>query len=79
MVINSAASIEQLLHSPSITTALLPLIGYNRASDLARLMKTESITVGEANARLKLVDPEMLNEILKPENLLKMGYTIGEQ
>ncbi len=79
LVINSAASIEQLLHSPSITAALLPLIGYNRASDLARLMKTESITVGEANARLKLVDPEILNEILKPENLLKMGYTIGEQ
>ncbi|MCX6286155.1 MAG: lyase family protein [Bacteroidetes bacterium] len=76
LVINSEISHEQLMHSPSITTALLPFIGYNKASDLARLMKAEHLSVFEANDRLKLVDPGQLAETLKAENLLKMGYTI---
>ena len=64
------------MRSPSVTTALLPLTGYHKATELARLMKSEHLSVTEANERLKLVDPERLGEILKPENLLKLGYTL---
>ena len=76
LIVNKEVSHEQLMRSPSITTALLPVIGYNKASELARLMKSENLSVISANDRLKLVEPERLVEILKPENLLKMGYTL---
>jgi aspartate ammonia-lyase len=76
LTINTAVSHEQLMRSPSVTTALLPLIGYNKAAELARLMKADKLSVSEANEKLGLVDPALLEELLKPENLLKMGYTI---
>ncbi len=78
LVIHSDVSQDQLMRSPSITTALLPLLGYNKASELARLMKSENLAVAEANDRLKLVDPDRLKEVLKPENLLKLGYLISD-
>ena len=76
LLVNTAVSHEQLMKSPSITTALLPLIGYNKAAELARLMKSENLSVSGANNKLGLVEPEKLEALLKPENLLKMGYTI---
>ena len=41
-------------------------------------MKKDSINVFEANCILKLVDEAKLKEILKPENLLKTGYSIND-
>ena len=76
LIIHTAVSHEQLMRSPTITTALLPLTGYHKATELAKLMKSEHLSVTEANERLKLVDPDLLMEILKPENLLKLGYTL---
>jgi len=78
LVIHSDVSQDQLMRSPSITTALLPLLGYKKASELAWLMKSDNLTVAEANDRLKLVEPERLLEALKPENLLKLGYLISD-
>ena len=78
LLIHAAVSHELLMRSPSITTALLPLIGYNKASELARLMKAENLSVMDANQRLRLVDPVQLEEVLKPENLLKMGYSVDD-
>jgi len=77
LTINSGASLEQLLRSPSVTTALLPLTGYNKASEIARLMQKENISIYEANEKLGLVPGEQLEQLLKPENLLKLGYTLG--
>ncbi len=78
LVINRETSLERLMQSPSITTALVPVIGYNKSSQIARLMKAERLSVIEANDRLKLIDPASLMELLKPENLLQLGYTIGD-
>lgn len=77
LMINVSASREEVLKSPSLATALLPQIGYHRAEELARLMKSGRIDIYQANAKLKLIEPEDLDEILKPENLLQLGYTIS--
>jgi fumarate hydratase class II len=66
------------MKSPSVTTALIPLCGYNKASELARLMKEYGITITEANNRLKVVDGERLKKILEPGNLLKQGFSLDE-
>lgn len=69
---------RQLLSNPSITTALLPFIGFNKAAIIANEMRQSKIDIFEANANLKLIDEERLQEIIKPENLLKLGYSLRE-
>jgi fumarate hydratase class II len=69
---------EKLFRSSVLTTALVPFIGYNKASELAKIMKKKGIDIFAANNELKLISQEKLKTLLKPENLLKMGYTLDE-
>jgi aspartate ammonia-lyase len=74
--IDSAISEVKVMSSPAITTALLPFIGYNKAAEMAALMKDSGLTVFEANGKLNYIDSEKLKEILKPENLVQGGYRL---
>ncbi|MCX6266695.1 MAG: lyase family protein [Bacteroidetes bacterium] len=78
LLVFSEQSRELLFRSPSITTALLPALGYHKASELAKFMKTNGIDVFEANRNLKLLTEEKLEKLLLPENLLKLGFTASE-
>jgi len=78
MTLHPAVSLRNLMMSPSVTTALLPYIGYNKASELAREMKEKGISIEEANARLGLIEPEKLRNILTPSNLLKEGFILKD-
>jgi aspartate ammonia-lyase len=78
LTVNTRAGEERLLHSPSLTTALLPWIGYHKAAELAKEMKASGSAIYEANKKLGLMDEAKLREILKPENLVKLGYTLGD-
>jgi aspartate ammonia-lyase len=69
---------EQLFRNPSISTALLPYIGFNKAAILATEMKSKGINIFEANENLKLVEDTKLKEIVKPENLLKLGFSLKD-
>lgn len=63
-------------YSPSITTALSPTIGYHKAGELARLMQLEKCSVFEANEKLRLVDEDVLEELMLPQNLMKLGFSL---
>ncbi|MCX6244024.1 MAG: lyase family protein [Bacteroidetes bacterium] len=78
LTINAKTGEEKLFRSPVITTALVPFIGYNKASELAKRMKSDGIDIFAANKILQLVSEEKLGTILKPENLLKLGYTMDD-
>jgi aspartate ammonia-lyase len=78
LIVNSKNAEEKLFHSPLITTALVPYIGYHKASELAVLMKKESIDIFEANKKLNFLDIKKLESLLKPEQLLKEGFTIED-
>jgi aspartate ammonia-lyase len=67
-----------LYNNPSITTALLPFVGFNKAAILANEMRQSKIDIFEANKKLKLLDEDKLQEIVKPDNLLKLGYSLRE-
>jgi aspartate ammonia-lyase len=66
------------MQSPAITTALIPYIGYNRASEIAKEMKSRGINILEANREMKFIDPDKLENILQPGNLLKLGYSLED-
>lgn len=74
----SETAYNNLINSPALTTALLPYIGYNKASVLASEMKTKRIDLFEANKNLMLIDEQKLAGIIRPENLLKEGFSIKD-
>jgi aspartate ammonia-lyase len=76
--INTELSLKRLLESPSISTALLPYIGYEKAGLLAKEMKVSGLDIFNANKKLNLISEEKLVEILKPENLIKEGFSIKD-
>jgi aspartate ammonia-lyase len=69
---------EKLFRSPALITALVPYIGYNKASELAKTMKLKGLDIFAANEELKMISNEKLKTLLKAENLLKLGYTLEE-
>ena len=76
--INSETALEKLLMSTSVSTALIPAIGYNKASEIAKYMKTNKCSILDANNKLNFIANEKLKKFLKPENLLNQGYRIQD-
>lgn len=76
--VNVDNALEKLIHSPAITTALLPYVGYNKAAELGQLMSQKTLTIFEANDELNFIEKDKLDELLKPENLLKEGFSIKD-
>jgi len=76
--IESGYAGEQVLASPAVATALLPYIGYKKATAMSRLMKEERLNIFAANDKLGYLDPQKLREILRPENLVQEGYRLKD-
>ncbi|MFO7622186.1 MAG: lyase family protein [Bacteroidales bacterium] len=78
LIINESSGSWSLLHSPAITTALIPYIGYHQSARLSGLMKEKNHDIFEANRILKIIDEERLRDIIKPGNLLKLGFSLDD-
>ncbi len=78
LTINESAAYNALMYSPSVTTALSPHIGYNKAAELASLMKEKNLDIFEANKVLKYIEATKLEIILQPGNLLKLGFSLDD-
>lgn len=78
LTVHAERSGEHLLHSASLATALLPYIGYHKATLLATEMKQKGLSITEANEKLGLLDPARLLDIISPASLLKKGYTLSD-
>jgi len=78
LVVNEGLGSERLFRSPAITTALSPYIGYHKAALLSKEMKQSNCNVFEANLNLQMMDEQKIHAILKPENLLKTGFSMDD-
>jgi aspartate ammonia-lyase len=78
LAINEVSGYNALIHSPSVTTALIPYIGYHKAADIAQLMKERQIDIFKANSILNSLDDSKLKSILQPGNLLKLGFSLDD-
>ncbi len=78
ITLNKQNNRDTIFMNPSITTALSPYIGYNKASKLAKLMNEKKLSILEANQELTLIDNKFLKELLKPEQLLRLGYRLKD-
>jgi aspartate ammonia-lyase len=69
-------SYKKMLMLPSVSTVLVPYIGYNKASETAHYMKNNKCSIKEAVKALGFYDDEDLNEVLKPGRLISLGFSI---
>jgi len=76
--INQNLSSEKLYQSPIIVTALVPYIGYHKASELANVMRMKTWNIFQANDKLNFIEKSKLISILSPSNLLKAGYSVDD-
>jgi len=76
--VDEEAARQRLYRSPSVTTALSPVIGYHGATELARAMKEESLSVFEANERTGTLEKGKLEMLMEPAQLLKKGFTVND-
>jgi aspartate ammonia-lyase len=76
--IDTGVSEARVMSSPSVTTALLPFIGYRKAAEMASFMKEHGMNIFEANEKLVFLSKEKLKEIMKPENLVQGGYLLKD-
>lgn len=76
--IDREKSYNSLIRNASLTTALIPVIGYHKASEIALYMKEKNCDIFEANRILGIVDEIRLNKLLQPVNLIKLGYSLED-
>jgi len=69
---------KKLFRSPAVTTALSPLIGYNRAGELAKKMKENGADIFTANEELGMIEAEKLKKLMEADQLLKKGFTVDD-
>jgi aspartate ammonia-lyase len=62
-----------LEQSFSTLTALTPHIGYEAATEVARMALLENLSVRQAVLKLGLMDEEKLDKVLRPYELTKPG------
>ena len=77
LTVNVAVAKKRLFSHPSITTALIPYIGYHKATVMSQYIKKGS-TVFEANQALSFLDEQRLQAILTSESLTKEGFTLDD-
>ncbi len=68
----------KLFRSPSLTTVLVPVIGYHQASELAGYMKQHCADIFKANRATGFLPDDKLQNLIRPENLLKLGFTLSD-
>ncbi len=78
LVIYPDSGTGSLMKSPSVTTALIPVIGYHKASLLAKTMREEPCDIFTANSKLHMLGEEKLRQLLTSENLLKLGFVLSD-
>lgn len=78
LTIDTDKALQRLYTSPSLTTVLIPYAGYHKAALVARIMKEEGLDIIAANRQAGVVAEEILLMALKPENLLRLGYSVTE-
>jgi fumarate hydratase class II len=59
-----------LNNSLMLVTALAPEIGYAKAAEMAKLAHKKGISLTEANAILKYIEPQKMKSLLDPSKMV---------
>lgn len=73
---NEAQCRKNVLNSTALITAVLPIIGYEKASEIVKKAQVEEISFREAILKSGLVNEQELNDLVSPESVCKLGFNI---
>jgi len=77
-IVKKDAETDAIYTNPSVATALIPYIGYHNATELALCMKKNKLTIFQANDLEKRISSEQLESLMKPEALVRQGYSLND-
>jgi aspartate ammonia-lyase len=70
---NEAVCKRNVENSTATITALIPLIGYEKASMIAKMAKDECLSIKEAAIKSSLISDSEFNELITPEAVCRLG------
>jgi len=65
---------RNVLNSTALITAIIPVIGYEKASEIVKTAREEQITVKQAILNSNLVNEQNLDELISPEVVCRLGF-----
>jgi len=65
---------ENVHNSTALITSVIPVIGYEKASEIVKNAKTQHISVWKAIVQSGLINMHELNELTSPEAVCRLGY-----
>lgn len=65
---------KNVLNSTGLITALIPVIGYEKASEIVKKAKEEQISFRDTILKSGVVNDQELNELISPEAVCRLGY-----
>jgi len=65
---------NNILNSTALITAVIPVIGYENASEIAKKAKEDQITIRQAILNSNLMDEQTLIELISPESVCRLGF-----
>jgi len=64
---------ENVLNSTALITAIIPLIGYEKASELVKKAKEEKLSIRNAILNSGMINNQELNDLISPETVCRLG------
>ncbi len=78
LIVNEQVAAKNLYQSPSVCTALLPVIGYHKATLLAKTMRENHCTIFKANELNPVIENQKLTQFMEPGMLLQKGFSVKD-
>jgi len=66
---------RNVLNSTALITAVIPIIGYEKASEIAKTANEEQITIKQAILNSNLINEQTINELISPEAVCRLGFS----
>ncbi len=73
ITVNELVCRQNTENSTAVITALIPKVGYNKASEILQMVKTESISIKEAVVKSGYITELEFNELISPEAVCRLG------
>lgn len=70
---------RQVDNSTALVTALLPVIGYEKATELIQEAKSRNRTIRQSAIDMKLVTEDEFNHLISPECVTRLGFALNEE
>ncbi|MFA5327971.1 MAG: aspartate ammonia-lyase [Prolixibacteraceae bacterium] len=64
---------KNVLNSTAVITAIIPVVGYEKASELAKIVRRDHLSAQQVILKSGLVNELQLNELISPEAVCRLG------